>query len=153
MFLKQSQLDVAAILHRFLHEVLYHLHGSLNLPIALRVSRIAHDMLEVPSLRELSELAGRELWTIVRHHYFEQSKTVTSLHRSHTSFAYSNLVASARKKWRSSRLTVDSAVPTTRTSQHQISPKDCLGRHETPWAHCTVLVCVCCTHYTDSHNR
>ena len=72
---QQRQLDVAAILHRFLHEVLHRPNGSLNLPIALGVSRTARDMLEVPFLRELSELAARELLTIVRHHYFRHSMT------------------------------------------------------------------------------
>ena len=40
---------------------------------------------------------------------FHYAQTVTSLHRSHTSFAYSNLVASARIIGRNSRQTVDSA--------------------------------------------
>ena len=72
---QQRQLDVAAILHRFLHEVLRRPNGSLNLPVALGISLTARDMLEVPSLRERSELAARELWTIVLHHQFGHSMT------------------------------------------------------------------------------
>ena len=72
---QQCQLDVAAFLHRLLHEVLRRPNGSFNLPIALRLSRTACDVLEVPSLRELSELAARELWTIVRHEYYGHSMT------------------------------------------------------------------------------
>ena len=84
-------------------------------------------MLKVPSLRELSELAARELWTIVRHHYFGHSMTRKLWpHRSHTSFAYSNLVASARRNWRNSRPTVGSAA---RHRQHQHLPKVCLERY------------------------
>ena len=67
---QQRQLDVAVI-----DDVLHRPNGSLNLPVALGISRTARDMLKVPSLRELSELAARELWTIVRHHYFGHSMT------------------------------------------------------------------------------
>ena len=81
------------------------------------------------------------------------AQTVTSLHRSHTSFACSNLVASARRNWRNSRPTVGSVVPAALTRQHQLLPKVCLERHAASWAPCTVLVYACCTHCTDSHSR
>ena len=68
---QQRQLNVAAILHRLLDDVLHRPNGSLNLAVALVISRTARDMLRVTYMRELSELAARELWTIVRHHYFE----------------------------------------------------------------------------------
>ena len=51
------------------------------------------------------------------------AQTVTSLHRPHTSFAYSNLVASARRNWRNSRPTVGSAVPAARTSSTNFCPR------------------------------
>ena len=51
------------ILHRFIDDVLHRPNGSLNLAVALGLSRTARDMF--PPLRELSEHAARELWTIV----------------------------------------------------------------------------------------
>ena len=81
--------------HRFLHDVLHHSNGSLNLAVALGISRTACDMFEVPSLRELSELAARELWTIARHHYFGYFMTHHGLlalfwpvHVAHTAFTH-----------------------------------------------------------------
>ena len=61
----QCQLDVASIFQRFLQHVIHGSSGSFSLPIALWLSRAARGRLDVPQLRELSELDTRELMPVV----------------------------------------------------------------------------------------
>ena len=61
----QCQLDAASIFQRFLQHVIHDSSGSFSLPIALWLSWAARGMLDVPQLRELSELDTRELMPVV----------------------------------------------------------------------------------------